>query len=291
MEVEKAKNYWSLASGAELALVENRKDDAIDDYAEAAALAAAARDRFALDLDAAAAAASWARSASVPEIVLEASRAIERANQQLDNLVGPRAAPPSHVVLFSGHMIDDPAVRGPGKARQARFPASKVAAVASVIRVRLDKLGAGKGDLGVCGGASGGDLLFAEACLERGMRLELRLARLEPQFLAESVTFADPDHRWEQSFLDAKAHANTTLLVMQDELGPGPKDVSVHDRCNRWMLYSALSQGLPEVSFVALWNGEKGDGPGGTQHMTDLVRTLTGRQPEIIDPGCFDGGE
>ncbi|TAJ84765.1 bacterial transcriptional activator domain-containing protein [Reyranella sp.] len=286
VEVEKAKNYWSLASRAELALVENRKDDAIDDYAEAAALAAAARDRFALD--------SMLQQLRIlgtlgfrPEIVPEASRAIERADQQLDNLVGPRAASPSHVVLFSGHMIDDPAVRGPGKAKQARFPASKVAAAVAAIRARLDKLGAGKGDLGVCGGASGGDLLFAEACLERGMRLELRLARPEPQFLAESVTFADPDHRWEQGFLDAKAHANTTLLVMQDELGPGPKDVSVHDRCNRWMLYSALSQGLLKVSFVALWNGEKGDGPGGTQHMTNLVRTLTGRQPEIIDPGSL----
>jgi hypothetical protein len=47
--------------------------------------------------------------------------------------------------------------------------------------------------------ASGGDLLFAEACLGRGMRVELRLARAENEFLAESVTFADPDHRWERA--------------------------------------------------------------------------------------------
>lgn len=286
VDLERDKKYWSFASRAELALVENRKDDAIDDYTEAATLAASARDRFALD--------SMLQQLRIlgtlgfrPEIVSEASRAIERADQQLDSLVGSRAASPSHVVLFSGHMVDDPAVRGAGKAKPARFPVSKVAAAASAIRARLDKLGAGKGDLGVCGGASGGDLLFAEACLERGMRLELRLARPEAQFLAESVTFADPDRRWERSFLDAKAHANTMLLVMQDELGPGPNEVSVHDRCNRWMLHSALSQGLLKVSFIALWNGEKGDGPGGTQHMTELVRSLTGRQPEIIDPGTL----
>jgi len=275
---------WPLASRAELALVENRKGDAIDDYVEAATLAAARHKRF--DLDSMSQQLAFLGTLAFrPEIVPEASRAIELAEKQLDSRPGPRGSPPNHVVLFSGHMIDNPAVRGPGKEKPARFPAAKVEAAAQAIRVRLDRIGAAAGDLGICGGACGGDLLFAEACLERGMRLELQLARAEPQFLAESVTFADPDHRWEQSFLDVKANAGTTMLVMPDELGPGPKDVSVHDRCNRWMLYSALSQGLRKVSFVALWNGEPGDGPGGTQHMIGLVRSLTGRQPEIIDPG------
>src|SRR5690349_22837214 len=107
---------------------------------------------------------------------------------------------PQHIVVFSGHMIDDPAVRGPGKAKPARFPPEKIEAAAREIRKRLDKVGAAAGDLGSCGGASGGDLLFAEACLERGMRMELRLARSEPEFLAESVTFADPDGRWRDAF-------------------------------------------------------------------------------------------
>lgn len=71
---------------------------------------------------------------------------------------------------------------------------------------------------------------------------------------------------------------------MPEELGQAPDGVSVHDRCNRWILYTALSGGLAKTSFVTLWNGEMGDGPGGTQHMVELVRKLTGRQPEIIDP-------
>ena len=50
---------------------------------------------------------------------------------------------------------------------------------------------------------------------------------------------------------------------MPEELGEAPKGVSVHDRCNRWIVYSALSQGLAKTAFVALWNGEPGDGPGG----------------------------
>ena len=107
------------------------------------------------------------------------------------------------------------------------------------------------------------------------MRVELRLAREEAAFLAESVTFADPDHRWQNSFMSVKANADCKTLIMPDELGPAPKDVSVHDRCNRWILYTALSQGLSKLSSVVLWNGEPGDGLGGTQHMVELVRKLT----------------
>lgn len=279
--------YWALATRAELAMIEDRKDDAIDDYSEAAALAVANRDWFALD----------ASSQQLDflgglkfhtGIVSEAVDVIDRAEQQLRTLLGSRPeqrVEHAHVVVFSGHMIDDPRVRGEGKEKPPRFPPSKIAAAAERIRSALD--GAGAGDLGLCGGASGGDLLFAEACLERGMRVELRLARAENEFLAESVTFADPDHHWEHSFAAVKENPLTTVLVMPEELGPAPKGVSVHDRCNRWILYTALSQGLLKTSFITLWNGEPGDGPGGTQNMVELVRKLSGRQPIIIDPASL----
>jgi tetratricopeptide (TPR) repeat protein len=283
--VERDKDYWSMASRAELALVEGRKDEAIDAYNDAAALAVTNRDLFALD--------SSSQQLDLlgaldfrPDIVAPAALVIERAETRLAALgAGPgQRSEPERVVVFSGHMVDDPEVRGIDRGKPPRFPETKVEAAAREIRVRLDAIGAGAGDLGLCGGASGGDLLFAEACLERGMRLELRLARAQPQFMAESVTFADPDHKWERSFARVTGNAATTVLEMPDELGPAPEGVSAHDRCNRWILYSALSHGLNKASFVTLWNGEPGDGPGGTQHMVALVRRLTGRQPEIVDP-------
>jgi tetratricopeptide (TPR) repeat protein len=278
--------YWALATRAELAMIEDRKDDAIDDYSEAAALAVANRDWFALD------AASQqldflGELKCRSEIVAEAADVIDRAEHQLRTLVGSRPeqrVEPAHVVVFSGHMIDDPKVRGEGKEKPPRFPPSKIAAAAERIRSALDEVGAGAGDLGLCGGASGGDLLFAEASLDRGMRVELRLARAESEFLARSVTFADPDHRWERSFAAVTENPLTTVLIMSEELGPTPNGVSVYDRCNRWVLYAALSQGLRRTSFIALWDGEPGDGPGGTQNMVELVRKLTGRQPIVIDP-------
>ena len=50
------------------------------------------------------------------------------------------------------------------------------------------------------------------------------------------------------------------------------------------MMYAALSHGVDKVSFVTLWDGAKGDGPGGTENMVELVRDLTGRRPIVIDP-------
>ena len=284
---ERNKDYWSLATRAELALIEERQDDAIDDYSEAAALAIANRDWFALD-------SSGQQLAFLgelkfhSEIVTEAAAVIDRAEQQLRALVGSRPEErlePGRVVVFSGHMIDNPADRGESKTKPPRFPPSKIPAAAARIRAALEEIGAGAGDLALCGGASGGDLLFAEACLDRGMRLELHLARAESEFLAESVTFADPDRRWERSFTRAKEEG--TVLVMPEELGPPPEGVSAHDRCNRWIVYTAMSHGLGKVSFIALWDGAPGDGPGGTENMVDLVRQLTGRQPILIDPATL----
>jgi tetratricopeptide (TPR) repeat protein len=284
--IERHRDYWSLATRAELGLVENRKQDAIDDCSEAAGLAIATRDWFALD--------SSRQQLNLlgelgfrGEIVGEATAVIDRAERQLRALLGdhPGERPePTHVVVFSGHMIDNPADRGEGRVKPPRFPPSKIQAAAARIRAALNEIGAGAGDLGLCGGASGGDLLFAEACLERGMRVELHLARTENEFLAQSVTFADPDRRWERMFMQVKESPASTVLVMPEELGPTPEGVSIHDRCNRWILYTALSQGLSKTSFVTLWDGAPGDGPGGTENMVELVRKLTGRQPIIVDP-------
>ena len=125
--VERDKDYWALATRAELALVTNRKDEALDDYQEAAALAVTNRDRFALDstsqqLD-------FLKTLGFrQDIVDEACPVIDRAETQLAALLGPRQVAPKHVVVFSGHMIDNPKNRGEGKAKPPRFPPSKIEA-------------------------------------------------------------------------------------------------------------------------------------------------------------------
>jgi hypothetical protein len=48
-----------------------------------------------------------------------------------------------------------------------------------------------------------------------------------------------------------------------------------------------LSFGLASVSYIALWDGKVGDGPGGTKHMVDEITNLTGKKPRLIDPATL----
>ena len=170
-------------------------------------------------------------------------------------------APPRNVLLFSGHMIDDP------RRKEPRFPASKepVAAAAIAKLLSAADIDANSSDLAICGGACGGDLMFAEACLARGTSLELYIPFDETTFLEKSVDFAGPE--WNRRFFAAKASA--TLHVMPDELGPLPPGDDPYERNNMWMLESAARFGPEKIIFICLWNGKGGDGPGGTKHLMD----------------------
>lgn len=276
--LSREKTYWTLVTRAELAIAEGTRDPALDDYSEAAAIAVANRDRFALN--------SSGQTLKLlqtlgfrREIVGEAANIIHAAEQQLDALIGARSdhnKEPTQVVLFSGHMVDKRDRPTP------RFPEEKAAAAAKRIAQELDLLGVRPGDLGISQAASGGDLLFAAACLARGMRLEIYLPLREPEFLLSSISFAIP--HWQRDYDALKGRTDVLFRIMPDELGPTPDSTDVYDRANRWLLHSALSCGLHKLSFVTLWDGNPGDGPGGTDHMVSLVRKLTGRQPAIIDP-------
>src|SRR4026207_462188 len=84
--------------------------------------------------------------------------------------------PPTNVVLFSGPTIDASDRPAP------RFPPAKNPMAAAAIANTLADIGAERWDLAICGGACGGDLLFAEACLARDMALELYIPFDEPTF-------------------------------------------------------------------------------------------------------------
>ena len=177
------------------------------------------------------------------------------------------AEPPRKVVLFSGHMID-----APGRAKP-RFPPDKEPVAAAAIAAALSDLAIGPADLAICGGACGGDLLFAEAALAGAARLEIYIPFDEPTFFQKSVDFADKD--WRARFSAAKARA--ALHVQPIELGPPPAGEDPYERNNRWMLDAASGFGADRLDFVCLWNGEGGDGPGGTRHMMEEVRDRGGR--------------
>ena len=259
-----SRDYWARATLAELEGLSNKKE--VVDAALKSAVAVADRDWFKLN-------------SSREQLLLykdlgfrpvEVQAHLEIIDRALARAIRPEARwAPRQVFLFSGHMIDAPDRKDP------RFPPDKEPIAAKAIADRLDALGAGAEDLAICSGACGGDLLFAEACLARGSRLELRIPFDEPIFLRNSVAFAPGN--WTDRFYQVKANPKTKLLVMPDELGPTPKEANPYARDNLWQLYAALSWGPDKVRFICLWNRKGGDGPGGTEHMYETVQKYSGR--------------
>jgi tetratricopeptide (TPR) repeat protein len=208
--------------------------------------------------------------------------AVAAALAEVDRAISRRGPPrPRQVLLFSGHMIDAP------DRPVSRFPPQREAAAAAAIAARLDQLDAGPGDLALTQGACGGDILFAEACLARGVRLELLQPFDEAGFLARSVAFAGA--AWVDRYHAVAGSPGVTRRPMPDALGPTPAGANPFERCNLWLLYTALAWGPQAVRFIALWNGQGGDGPGGTRHLVEAVRAHAGRVVEIRTDRLWPG--
>jgi tetratricopeptide (TPR) repeat protein len=257
------REYWARATQAEASLLCFDHDTLVRDWR--AAMAAANRDWFALD--------SSRRTLETlrdldfrPEETAAALAIVEAEIAR-----APRPFEPRQVLLASGHMIDAPDRPVP------RFPAAKEADAAARIAQALDAAGAGAGDLALCQAATGTDLLFLEACVERGVRCQVLLPFAEPQFIEESILPSAGGERWRGRYFALKAKLADAPRIMPTELGPLPKDVNAYERCNLWLLSTALACGVEKVRFFCVWNGGGGDGPGGTAHMYNEVKRRTGR--------------
>lgn len=202
-----------------------------------------------------------------PETVKVGIDTLERAMQKI---IKPEdGLKPRRVILFSGHMIDAPGRSAP------RFPAGKETIAAQKIGEALDQLGAGSKDIAVTQGACGGDILFTEACQERGVKVHWLQPLSEPEFIQKSVVCSG--EVWRGRYLTAKTKLTTVVRSAPEQLGPPPKGVDPFERCNAWLLYTALSHGIDKVHFICLWDGGGGDGPGGTAHMYQEVKAKTGQ--------------
>lgn len=179
----------------------------------------------------------------------------------------PAGMAPRHALVFSGHMAD-----APGRA-PPRLPATLLAAARQAIDAALDAVNAGPSDLALTQGAAGGDLLFAQACIERGVPLQLLLPLPEPAFIEASVAPSAGD--WVERYRRLRRQLTLPPAVLPAVAGAQPQDP--FERCNRWLLDTALACGSEQMHLIGLWNGEAGDGPGGTAHMMSEARRRGGR--------------
>ena len=176
-----------------------------------------------------------------------------------------------HTILFTGHMIDSKDRKIP------RFPANKEIAAREAIKKELnDEREKYKDQLtGIAGGASGGDILFHEVCKEANISSEIYLALLEENYKKASVSFAGKE--WENRF--DKLTSNLPVHILSEE-----KDIndSIWERANLWMLHEALKGGGKNMTLIALWDGQGGDGEGGTEHMVRVAKE-EGEKTKVID--------
>ncbi len=204
-----------------------------------------------------------------PDRVQAGLAVFDRALARLTKPVGKWE--PRQVMLFSGHMIDAPDRPTP------RFPADKEQLAGQKIAEALDALGAGAEDLALCQAAAGADLLFLEACQQRGVRCQVLLPLPEPDFIEQSILPSAGGDTWRKRYFKLKEKLTDPIRIMPEELGPLPSGVDPFERCNLWLLYTTLAWGLEKTRFVCLWNGGGSDGPGGTEHMYNEVKQRTGQ--------------
>jgi hypothetical protein len=176
------------------------------------------------------------------------------------------------VVLATGHMVDLPDRGAP------RFPADQVPRVTAEVRDALAAWQVGPDSTVVCGGARGADLIVAEEAHARGARILLCLALPPDEFTRRSVDIPGTD--WAARFERIRQVAEIRVLGNVDSHGSD----NVFALANDWMVEVArVIDARPHV--IAVWDGQRGDGPGGT---ADMVRRLAGRGPDprvrVIDP-------
>ncbi len=174
------------------------------------------------------------------------------------------------VLLFTGHMIDAPARKKP------RFPADKEKIAGQQIKDFIEKEleESGKIKYGIAGGASGGDILFHEICAELDIQTKLYLAIPRDKFINESVAPAGSNWITRFNKLYDRLEKQKLVRVLSDakELPSWLRDkpdYNIWQRNNFWMLYNTKAYAGNNVTLIALWDGQKGDGTGGTG---DLVK-------------------
>ena len=209
-----------------------------------------------------------------------------RVAEALASLKPAAARPaPAAVLLFAGHRLDAPGRKVP------RFPAAQEATARQALHLAIaawqTRCGAGPGQpagtglLGMAGGASGGDILFHEVCADLGVASALYLPMARTPYRQASVQVAatrDSVPGWVARFnaLCRSCAAAGRLCQLGRSatlpawLAPLP-GYSIWQRNNRWLLQTALAHGARRLTLLVLWDGRGGDGPGGTQHLVQVV--------------------
>lgn len=177
------------------------------------------------------------------------------------------------VLVATGHRVDD-AGRDP-----PRFPNTKdaIAKAKDWLRevIRAEKALTTGQISGIGSAASGTDLLFHEVCEELGIATKIVLPIPKDAFRRESVRTEGGEEDWIEKYNSRLARSPPIVLSDSEEMPAWAKEIakySVFQRANIWAMEAALLRPNADTTLIALWNGKKGDGPGGTSDMVQLAK-------------------
>ncbi|HEY8020011.1 MAG TPA: hypothetical protein VIH93_02860 [Thermoanaerobaculia bacterium] len=186
------------------------------------------------------------------------------------------------VVLGSGHRVD-----GPGR-KSPRFPPEKETAVREALARQLAEWGVGTGgtgDLAICGGANGADILLAEICRDRGAGVLLLLPFPPERFIQESVELPGTD--WTARFRALARDGRCEVRIQEQSLGPLPPGDNPFERNNEWILRTGLDEARPgKPAALLVWDRKPGDGAGGTAGFHDAAVRLD-LPVVVVDPSTL----
>ena len=176
------------------------------------------------------------------------------------------------VAVFAGHLIDRPERSSP------RFPQTLEPAVRDAIDAKVAALRPG---FGYASAGCGGDILFLESLARIGAVSHVVLPYNREQFRRDSVDFVAASN-WSERYDQALARAADVVLASDHPIGGG----KTWDQYGFRLLDGAARVKADDLDTdlvcLALWDGQPGDGRGGTasavEHWQRAQRTI-----ELID--------
>ncbi|HEX2229000.1 MAG TPA: TRAFs-binding domain-containing protein [Candidatus Binatia bacterium] len=179
----------------------------------------------------------------------QARRNLQKLGLQRDSLDGVLQVP--GVAAFTGHMVDAPGRPTP------RFPQEKVGIVRNAIAERLKKHQIG---YGFSSAARGSDLVFIEELKKTGGCSRVFLPFPREQFKLTSVGYG-----WDGRF--DKALRDVEVIELSSEVPPEDKQPDAYSACNAKIIEEAIAKAKlldEQPILITVWNGNPGDGVGGT---------------------------
>jgi tetratricopeptide (TPR) repeat protein len=190
---------------------------------------------------------------------------------------------PSRAFLFTGYMVDYPS-----KTKKT-FPADKENEIRKEIISKLENLNINPNDRAyVAGLSAGSEIIFAEICAEKGVKVRAYLPLPEAAYIRQFVSVGGDS--WVDRFYRIRNHPLVEEYYQIESLGKPKEGDDPYERNNRWALYSSLSRGIDKVYLIALCNAY-GDKPKDRDarlvyHMIELMRD-TGGFIEQINPAKY----